>query len=147
MTCLVIVALCPANAHADDRAPPLSLIERAVQRSGYGDPPPRRDLLAYARLVPELRLRGILQQGQQPNRASVENLVMAELIWPLDRSPAQAATAAARELRQRTAARDDLVSRIVEAWHQREQALDRADDIAADEAEAELDALTGEVDP
>jgi hypothetical protein len=147
MTVLMIAAMSPVRVHADESAPPPSLIERALQRSGYCDPPRHSHAFTYARFIPELRLRGIVQQLQQPRLASVENIGMAELAWPLDRSPALEATAAARELRQWTQARESLLSRIVEAWRQREQARDRADDLAADEAEAELDALTGEVDP
>jgi hypothetical protein len=147
MTAFTIVAFYPSGARADERTPPRSLIERALQRSGYCDPPRSGQALTYARFIPELRLRGIVQQSQQPTRASVENIAMAELAWPLERSSALDVTTAARDVRQRAAARESLVSRIVETWHQREQALDRADDIAADEADAELDALTGEVDP
>jgi hypothetical protein len=147
MTAFMIAALSPSGAHADDRAPPPSLIERALRRSAYCDPPPQARALTYARFIPELHLRGIVQQSQRPGRASVENIAMAELSWPLERSPALEATAAARDVRERAAARESLVSRIVDAWHQREQALDRADDLTADEADAELDALSGEVDP
>src|SRR5260370_23210829 len=135
------------GARGSDRGRLPSLIDRALRRSAYCDAPQAPRALTYARFIPELHLRGITQQSQRPSRASVENIVMAELSWPLDRSPAVEATAAARDLRQREAARESLVSRIVDSLHQREQALERADDIAADEADAELDALTGEVDP
>ena len=146
MTVFMTAALGPLGAHADEHAPPPSLIERALQRSGDNDGRERGGSLSYARLIPQLSLRGVVQQAQGPGHASVQNLAMIELAWPLDRLPGEA-VAATRDVRQRAAARESLVDHIMEAWHQREQALDHADDLAADEADAELDALTGEIDP
>src|SRR5207248_9287425 len=87
MTVFMIAALGSSGAHADERAPPPSLIDRALRRSAYCDPPRSGHALTYARFIPELHLRGIVQQSQLPTRASVENLAIAELAWPLERSP------------------------------------------------------------
>jgi hypothetical protein len=50
-------------------------------------------------------------------------------------------------VRQRSAACQALVDRIVDDWRRRREAQDGADDLTADELDAEIDALTGEIDP
>jgi hypothetical protein len=146
MTALMLSGVGASGVRAEEPTPPPSLIARALQRNGERERPNAGGRMTYARLVPELRLIGIVQQAQAPARASVDNILMAQLSWPLDQV-ANNAIAATRDARQRAAARESLVARILEAWHRRQDALDRADDLAAEEADAELDAVTGEIDP
>jgi hypothetical protein len=143
MTVMTLVGL-PLSSRTRADEPPASLIARALVRSGYCDDHTPRRSLAWVQLIPQLRLRAMMQQSQEPRRASIEGLGIVELIWPLTRSAALDGVAAARELRQREAARDSLVARIGAAWRRRRQAQDRADDLASDEADAELEALTGD---
>ncbi len=144
MTALLIVGAWSVEAGAQER-PPSSLIERALRRCAYCNSP-RPRLATYAHWVPELHLRGIVQQSQAPGRASVENIAMAELAWPLDRPFEASERAVDVAARQRSAAREALVDRLVDTWQQRERARARGDELDVEELEAELDALSGEVE-
>jgi len=147
MTVFTIVAVSPsAPARADEPLPP-TLIERAVSNDSPGKPASDRAASA-APWLPELRLRATITHGEWPGRSRVDTSVFGELAWPLGRSPWADATAAARDRRQRSAARDSIVERLAAAWHARRVADDTADDIeaelAAEEAEATLDALASD---
>jgi hypothetical protein len=149
MTVLSIVVVSPsAAARADERVPP-SLIERALRNDLPWEPPSDR-ALAVAPFIPELRLKAVVEHGVLPGRSRVDTIVFGELAWPLGRTPVGDNIAAARERRQRSAARESLVERIAAAWHARTLADDAADDVAArlaeEESEATLDALAGDGD-
>ncbi|MCA1663950.1 MAG: hypothetical protein LC659_06745 [Myxococcales bacterium] len=150
MTVISIVVVWPTSARADQALPP-SLIERALRNDSPGAPPSDR-AIAAAEWIPELRLRALIERADLPTRRRVDALFFGELIWPLGRAPVGDNIEAARDRRQRSAARDSLVERIAAAWHARSLVDDAADDVAArlaeEEADATLDALTGDaVDP
>jgi hypothetical protein len=134
MTVFAIAVVSPsASARADERAPPAaSLIDRGLAAS----------------FVPQLRLGAAVERSHWQGRSAVDTIVYGELVWPLGRAPAGHAIAASREGQQRAAARETLVERIAAAWHKRRQADDLADEIAArlahEEADAEIEALTGD---
>jgi hypothetical protein len=146
MIVISIAVVSPTAARADERVSP-SLMERALRNQSPGAPPSDR-AIAAAEWIPELRLRAIVEQGFLPTRSRVDALFFGELIWPLGRTPVGDNIEAARERRQRSAARDSLVERIAAAWHARSVADDAADDVAAqlaeEEADATLDALAGD---
>ncbi|HEX9100770.1 MAG TPA: hypothetical protein VF997_01135 [Polyangia bacterium] len=106
--------------------------------------------MAAAPWIPDLRLRALVEHGALPGRNRLDTVVWGELVWPLGRTPAADAIAAARDRRWRSAARDSLVERIAAAWHARSLVDDIADDVAArlaeEEADATLDALVGDED-
>lgn len=145
MTVLSIAALSPP-ARADERPPP-SLIERALRLDSPGRPPSER-ALAAAPWVPELQLRAVVEHGTLPGRHQLETTVLAIVAWPFGRRPIADATALARDRRERSAARDALVAKIAAAWHARRVAGEAADDVAVEldeeEADATLDALSGD---
>jgi len=146
MTVISIAVVSPTAAHADERVPP-SLIDRALRNDSPGAPPSDR-AIAAAEWIPELRLRAVVERGYLPTRSRLDALFFGELIWPLGRTPVGDNIEAARDRRQRSAARDSLVERISAAWHARSVADDAADDVAArlaeEEADATLDALAGD---
>ena len=147
MTVFSIATLTPSlSARADERAPPLSLIDRAVQLDSPGRPSSER-ALAAAPWIPELRLRGVVEKSALPGRGRLDAGFFAELAWPFGRRIVEDAVAAARDRRERSAARDALVERITAAWHARRLAAEAADDVAGElaeeEADATLDALSG----
>ena len=90
----------------------------------------------------------MVEQRRWPGRSAVDTIVFGELAWPLGRTAAADAIAAARERRRHAVGCDRLVERIAAAWHHRQRANDLDDAIAArlaeDEADAELAALTGD---
>jgi hypothetical protein len=148
MTAISIVVVSPlAPARADEREPPASLIDRALANAGLCPTPPLDGVRAAAQWIPELRLGAVLTRARLPWGSLDETVVYGALSWPLDRSPVGAAIDEARVDRQRTRRREDLVERIAATWHRREQAYRIEDDIdaelTAEEADAELDALTG----
>lgn len=136
------------SARADEQVPP-SLIERALGSEIPGEPASDR-AVAAAQWIPELRLRALVEHGALPGRGRVDSAIFGELVWPLGRDPVGDRVMAARERRQRSAARDSLVERIADAWHARALADDAADEIAArlaeEEAEATLHALGADED-
>lgn len=148
MTAISIAVVSPlAPARADERAPPASLIDRALRNAGLCPTAPLDGVREAARFVPELRLGATVGRAQLPWGTRDETLVYGALAWPLDRASAGSAVDEARYDRQRVKRREDLIDRIAATWHRREQA-DRIDDdvaaeLAAEEADAELDALTG----
>jgi hypothetical protein len=103
--------------------------------------------IAAAQWIPELRLRALVAEGALPGRHRLDTTFFGELVWPLGRTPVGDLIAAARDRRQRSAARDSLVERIADAWHARALADDAADEVTArlaeEEADATLDALDG----
>lgn len=142
----ILMAIHSTAARADDRIPP-SLIERALGNDSPGRPASDR-AAAAASWIPELRLRAMVTRGEWPRRSRLDTSVVGELAWPLGRSPRADATAAARDRRQRSIARDSLVERIAAAWRARRIATENTDDVegrlAAEEADATLDALAGD---
>ena len=146
MTVFTIVApSAAAPARADEPVPP-SLIARALRNDSPGAPA-SETAANVAPWIPQLRLRAIVTQGEWPDRGRVDTTVLGELAWPLGRSPAADAVAAARDRRERSAARDDLVERIAAAWRARRVAQDADDvdaELDAEEAQATLDALVGD---
>ena len=146
MTVLSIAATPSLSARAEERPPP-SLIERALRLDSPGKPASER-ALAAAPWIPELRLRAVFQHETLTSGHQLETTVLAELRWPFGRKPVADAMAVARDRRERSAARDELVAKIAAAWHARRLAGDAADDVAAElaeeEADATLDALTGD---
>lgn len=135
-----------APARADERVPP-SLIERALQSEIPGHAASDR-AVAAAQWIPALRLRAVVEHGALPGRQRVDSAIFGELVWPLGRDPVGDRITAARDRRERSAARDSLVERIADAWHARALADDAADDVAArlaeEEADATLHALAGD---
>jgi hypothetical protein len=147
MTVFSIVAVSPLAPARADEPVPSSLMERALRNDSPGQPASARAANA-APWIPELRLRATITHGQWPARDRVDTSFIGELAWPLGRSPWADAAAAARDRRQRSVARDALVERIAAAWHARRVADEAADDVeaelAAEEAEATVDALVGD---
>ena len=145
MTVLSIATISP-SARADERPPP-SLIERALRFDSPGRPP-SEGALAAAPWVPELHLRAVVEHSTLPGRHQLDTTVLAIVAWPFGRRPIADATAVARDRRERSAARDALVEKIAAAWHARRIASEAADDVATEldqeEADATLDALTGD---
>ena len=101
---------------------------------------------AAARWMPQLRLHAIVDRALGP-LGHDDMMLLGELAWPLGRSAPGDEIAASRARRQTSAERQRLLDRIGDAWHRRRQADDREDEIAAtleaEEADAELDAITG----
>lgn len=152
-TCLMtVLAIAPGSphmsAHAEEREVPASLIQRGLLRAGLCDGTVSDGAIAAAQWLPELRLGARFRHRTMPWGFAAETLVFGELAWPLGRTPVGDAIRGVREGRQRSDARDSLVERIASAWHKRQQAAQVTDEIAArldgDEADAELEALTGE---
>ncbi|HEY2747120.1 MAG TPA: hypothetical protein VGL86_21000 [Polyangia bacterium] len=151
MTVFSIAALSPsAPARADERTPPSlppSLIERALRFDSPGALTSER-ALAVSPWIPRLKLRFVVEHGALAGRNRLDTSFFGELAWPFGRRPIDDAVAVARERREWAAARDRLVESIAAAWHARRVAAEHADDVAAElaaeEADATLDALTGD---
>jgi hypothetical protein len=145
----ILAAPLSTPARADEPVPP-SLIERALRNDSPGRPPSDR-ALAVAQWIPQLRLKAVVSEHALPRQSRVETIVFGELAWPLGRTPVGDRIAAADAKRQRSAARDALVERIAAAWHARTLAENAADAVSArlaeEEADATVDALTGETGP
>ncbi len=103
--------------------------------------------LAASPWIPALRLRAVFAHSALSERSRLDTALFAELAWPFGRRPVENAVAAARDRRERSAARDALVEKIAAAWHARRVAADVAEDVAeelaVEEADATLDALSG----
>jgi len=125
---------------------PSSLMERALRRAGLGERS-RAEAIVAAQWVPELRVRAAVESAAGPT-SQLSLLFVGELAWPLGRSTATEAVAAERLTRQTSAQRQRLIDSIAEAWQRRQRAADLQDDVAAEltaeEADAELEARTGE---
>ncbi len=152
MTALALVVVSPlARAQADELAPPASLIGRALRRSDGCTAHPSERAATAAQWMPELRLGAAARHADWAAGSSTETLIYGALAWPLDRAPVGDALAVAQRTRQCAEARTSLVERIAAAWHRRLQAEALADDVAAElateEADAELEALTDEDAP
>ena len=150
MSVLAIAAVSPpASTGAQERPPPASLMRRALAHAALDRPSVSERVLAAARWIPQLRLGGIVERGQQLTGASVAStFVYGELAWPLSRTPTGDAIAAERDRRWQSAERQRLIDRVTDAWQRRQHASEMADEVAArlaeDEADAELEALTGD---
>jgi hypothetical protein len=141
---LALTLLMPlAPARADASAARLSLRGRTLRSRSPGD---RERAIAAASWLPELRVRATVERSDVPGRRD-NTTVSGELTWPLDRSFGSNAIAEARARRQAAVERERLVDRIAETLRRRQQAHDLNDDVAAElaeeEADAEVYALTG----
>jgi hypothetical protein len=152
-TCLMTVVsllVSPlALAQGDERAPsasaaPSSLIERALQPLSEGSVSERA--MAAATLIPELRLRAMFSDATWTGYHQFNATIVGELAWPLGRTPVGAAVDEARVRRQRSAERKSVVDQIAASWRERRRAEEMGDDIAAElaaeEADADAEALT-----
>jgi hypothetical protein len=97
--------------------------------------------------VPVLRVHAIVERT--PSLTGYQSTqIVGELAWPLGRTPALDAIAEARTQRQLSVGRERLLDHIADVWRRRQHARDQQDDVsrrlAADETQAELDALTGD---
>lgn len=133
------------SARADDDVAPPSLISRALRLRRCEDQD-RSAAAATAHWLPRLRVRAIVERSGGP--LSHDNtMVLGELAWPLGRGVTGDAVMADRTRRLTSADRERLVDRIADAWRRRRQLGDARDELDAtldaEEAEAELDALTG----
>jgi hypothetical protein len=142
---MLAAAFCSASARADEDVAPPSLIGRALRLRAYEDQD-RTRAAAIAPWIPQLRVHAIVERAAG-SLGHDNTIVMGELAWPLGRSATGDLVLANRARRQASAERQRLLDRIGDAWHRRRQASDREDDLAAtldlEEADAELDAITG----
>lgn len=149
MTVLSIAAMSSwRSARAEEPAAPQPLIARALHYAGLDrEPAIDSGVLAAARWLPELRIGASVARARLPTGAKDETVVFGALSWPLDPTAVGAAADELRNDRWRLAARSDLVDRISRAWHRRTDADRLGDEVAAEldleEADAEIDALTG----
>lgn len=150
MTLLSIAVMSPlAPARADEPAPPASLIARALRYAGLDrDEAAGSGALAASRWLPQVHVGAAITRAQLPAGAHDETEVWGALTWPLDPTAVGAARDELRNDRWRLAARSDLVDRLAATWHRRTQADRIGDEVAAEleleEADAEIDALTGD---
>src|SRR2546423_3014926 len=130
MTVIGIAVMSPLGpARADERPPrAASLIDRAAA-SGW---------------LPQLTLGARLTRARWSLHSADETFVYGALAWPLER-PA-ATVPALREQRVRQAERQSHAARLAEAWHRRRVAEDKADDVAAELAGEEADAMIDALD-
>lgn len=129
-----------------DEPPPTSLMTRALHYNGY-DEPCRSGALAAAQWMPVLRVHATIERT--PGATGYDaTKVYAELAWPLGRTPVGDAVADEQSRRQSSAGRQRLLDHIAEVWRRRQHARDHRADLdrrlATEEAQAELDVLTGD---
>jgi hypothetical protein len=124
-------------------------MDRALRHAGLrGDPAVSSGALAAARWLPEVRVGAAVTRAQLPTGSRDETEIYGLLTWPLGRGTVGAARDELRNDRWRVTAKTDLLDRITATWHRRAQADRIGDEVAAEleleEADAELDALTGD---
>jgi hypothetical protein len=143
-----VVVATSAAARADEPAAAPPLMERALAARGL-DPPPVARAVA-ARWLPTLTLAAAVEQSAGAGVGD-QITVLGSLSWPFDDGRPSGIGLEHERLRRTSASRRQrLVERIAEAWQRRLQAETLADDVeatlSADEADAELDVLTGRLD-
>jgi len=123
-------------------------MERAVLARGLS-PPSHSLAAAAARWLPTLSVRAIFERSRGPESHD-QTTVLGQLSWPLDDKLSSEELFRDRLLRQASRERQRLLDRIAATWQRRRQAQERADDLEAElgtqEADAELDVLTGRAD-
>jgi hypothetical protein len=123
-------------------------MERALPSRGLEPPPVAR--VVAARWLPKLTLAAVVERSLG---ASVHDQItlLGSLAWPLDDERSNGVGLEHERLRRISAQkRERLVDRIAAAWQRRARAETLADEVdaalSAEEADAELDVLTGRVD-
>jgi hypothetical protein len=123
-------------------------MERALRARGLGVPISEAALRA-ARWLPTLTLGATVERALAPS-AHDQTTVLAALSWPVDERTSGVGLEHERLRRTTTLSRRRLLDRIAEAWQRRRHADTLADAIeaqlSAEEADAELDVLTGGAD-
>jgi hypothetical protein len=123
-------------------------MERALRSRGL-DPPPPGAAVEAARWLPRLTLGAIVDRALGPT-AHDQTTVIGTLAWPLDERSSGLALEQERLRRKTASQRQRLLDRIAEVWQRRLQAQTLADDVESElsieEADAELDVLTGRGD-
>ena len=133
MTILGILVVSPlAPARADEGPPRASLRASLIERA------------SAARWLPQLTLGTRLSRARWSLNAADETVVYGALAWPLERPPAT--VPALHEQRMREAERQSHVARLADAWHRRRIAEDKRDDVAAELAVEEADAMIDALD-
>jgi hypothetical protein len=123
-------------------------MERAVLARGLS--PPSRPLAAAAvRWLPTLTIGAVFERSRGP-LSHDQTTVLGHLSWPLDDRRSSDELSRERLHRQASTERQRLLDRIAATWQRRRQAEERNDDLEAElgtqEADAELDVLTGRAD-
>jgi hypothetical protein len=122
-------------------------MKRSIQSRGLS-PLAGPTALAAARWLPTLTVGAIVERSSGAS-ARDHTMVVGALSWPLE-AESSAEVENERWRRQASADRQRLVDRIAESWRRRRQAQALEDDVAAElgteEADAELDVLTGRAD-
>jgi len=112
-------------------------------------PPSHSLAAAAARWLPTLSVGAIFERSRGP-ASHDQTTVLGQLSWPLDDKLSSEELFRDRLLRQASRERQRLLDRIAATWQRRRQAQERADDLEAElgtqEADAELDVLTGRAD-
>ena len=147
MSLTIAVMAGSQSARADEPAP-ASLMTRALRYNGY-DEATRGRALEAAPWLPVLRVHAVVERT--PSLYGYQSTqIMGELAWPLGRTPALDAIAEAQTRRLASVGRQRLLDHIADVWRRRQHARDQRDDVsrrlAAEETQAELDALTGDRD-
>ncbi len=145
---IIPLTLVSLRAGADPpRAVPGTLIERALHRAALDgeDPAPRRRASAF---LPSLKLSAGVGRSVAPWRNTWVVDVLAQFSWPFGDWRAGDSRARIAPSQRLAARREQLIERVADLWKRREQlrrkAASTAERLDAEEADAELGALTGE---
>jgi hypothetical protein len=102
-----------------------------------------------ARWLPQLTVGAIVERSLGPT-AHDQTAIVGTLSWPLDDHSSGMALEHERLRRTTARQRQRLLDRIAETWQRKLQAQELADDVdselSTEEADAELDVLTGRSD-
>ncbi len=144
---LCVMAMIGTSAGAQQSHPPRSLVRRALHTAGLDHAGPSASRRRAAPLVPSLSLTVGTGAVELPVWPASWLEAWLQLSWPLDHVRDDAATLAAGA--RLNAERERVTVRVTDLWRKRQAARARAGEdigstLAADQADAELDAVTGE---